>query len=626
MNIISIYPLGTAGRYFWKPLSYFSSYDLAPGAIVECTLSRKKIIGFVASVASVETQKTTLKKQRYSLKKIDRVVAPTWPLHPYLLQLFTLLSTTYIQPPGAIANLFIPSVLFDIQKEALLPHHHSQSPFYTAESQVIVGSFDERLIKYKHITREAFAKNQSVALFVPTQIVAEYISRMVTDLPKHIVTIHGALSKKILKTHVTQSLMARSSPTLLIGTSLALGCLHGDEQIIIEDANSRHYHKQELPNLPTASAILLFARETQAKCFEGKDFPALEDLASGVPCTYLSSRERPSLIKEMLVDTSQEQSPGRFPIITQEVSYFIRNTTGRILLFTTRKGFYSFIYCTDCGSLLSCVDCKKPLVLYTTLSRYYLCTHCKTQYSHETQCTECHGWNLRGYGIGTERILQEARLSFPGRPSWILDDETAKSRTMRQSITKAFVSSENGICVGTELILEDPELAAQHGVIINLDNLFSIPDFQINERVLALLSKIRSRAEEMLIIQTRFPRHPLFQAFIQKDIKRFLEKELGERKTEHVPPYTVMLKISLHEKNENRFKERIQVVEKTLHPFTGQVSLFPPLIQKIRGEWTYALLGTVPKDYWHTNANELKHALTNHAEEWDIAVNPLSIL
>lgn len=624
MYLISVYPIAQLPPQLRGPFSYFTKSPIKEGAVVEITLKKKKMPALVASSEEITTRKIAIKKNEYALKKIDRVISPTMPFHSLLLTAVKENSSYYLEAFGSILKLFLPLML--LSQPASIPYHTpDQNILYEPEPTVVIGSERERFLYYEKIIRETFARNKSVALFVPTVQLAEHLFHYFKNLPKEIILLHGSLSKQQMRSALLRS-QKRISPSLIIGTSLALGILNGDESvIIIEDADSRHYIKQDKPRIPTTTVIRSFAKRILAQAIAGKVFPSLEDISGNIPVQYLASRVNRAT-PPLLIDLGALNQE-KFSLLTDIFKERLRAIEGTTILFTTRKGFYSFVICTDCGYLIACPSCSKPLTLLVGVQRRYTCRSCKKNYPPHLQCRNCNGWNLKGYGIGTERIEHEMKYAFPKRPLWILDEEHAKTKKDRNSIVHAFLASDGGILIGTEMILEEPELHAEVVAIISLDNLFSIPDFHMNERMLSLLFKLEEKSiNHPIIIQTRFLKHPIFRHFINQDTKRLLETELAERKQENLPPYATLIRIAIRAKTQKQLSDRISYMKKTLTPFIADIELSPSFEQKEGPFLTHYTLLTVPKQQWQENREDLKNTLLAHTSEWDIAVDPPSIL
>jgi primosomal protein N' (replication factor Y) len=81
--------------------------------------------------------------------------------------------------------------------------------------------------------------------------------------------------------------------------------------------------------------------------------------------------------------------------------------------------------------------------------------------------------------------------------------------------------------------------------VVNADGAMFSADFRAAERLAAQLMQVAGRAGRaelpgQVLIQTRFPNHPLYQAVAAHDYRRFAEIALDERRHAHLPPYTFL--------------------------------------------------------------------------------------
>jgi len=618
MKLISVHPLILLPQKLQGPFTYFSRENIPDHSLVEVSFNKKNTLAIVETMWPLASNKSEIKKYTYSLKRIHKIISSNLPFHPSLFSIATKISKYSLEPAGSILKSFIASVLLKEPTKYLfgpLPHPH----FHQRQHETILGTLEERVAQYKTIVREAFAKKRSVVIFVPTIQLAEYVHQRFSVFSKSEILVHGSTSKKNLFAGIN---LIRNSNTarLIIGTPIALGHLRGDEGIIIiEDADNRHYIRHERPRIYTTAAIRMFAQEIQAKLISGKYIPSLEDLKNNIHLNYLSPRHKKG-IENRIIDLSQKD----FTPLSEPLETLLESEPPRrFIIFLSRKGLYSFVICRDCGWLVACPTCKKPLVLHAASKRYYACHNCNKSSTVDVACQNCSGWNLQGYGFGTERIYTEIKKTMPSRPIWLYDDESAATRTKQQMIKKEFLSSRDGILIGSELIIEDPELTADQVLIAHIDNLFSIPDYRMNERILTLLAKLEERSKESpLLIQTKFPKHPLFKYFLEDHSKRFLEQELEERKTEELPPYTALIVISFTAKNKKEADKQTLYIRKSLESLVLSVDTLPTLTQGIKT----SIILTIEKNVWLRESDELKKIFFKNMDRWDIAVDPDTIV
>ncbi len=617
MKLVSVYPITLLPQKLYGPFSYFSK-DAAPThSLVEINFSGKNIPAIVVESQPLTLQKSKIKNNRYALKKISKIISPYPPFHPFLISIAVEMSKYSLEPVGSILKTFVSSSLLEtssFSSQRVSPQAH----FQERQSEAVIGTLEERISHYKNVIREAFAKKKSVILFAPTVKIAEYLYAELSVFQKTTFLIHGVISKKNLRVSMS-AIQNLSVPSLLIGTVGALGYIQGHEGvIIIEDADSRHYIRHERPSIHTTVAIQMIALEIQAKLITGKYFPSLEDLKNNVRLNYLSSR-RVKLPGNRLVDLSKEN----FTPLSPRFVSLLNDEQDRCIIFTSRKGFYSFLVCKDCNTLVTCPTCKRSLVLHASRDRYYACHYCDKTFPTGMACKNCQSWNLHGYGMGTERVYKEIKNSVPSRPIWLYDEETAPTRKRQKEIREAFFSSRDSILVGTELILEDPKLVANRVLIAHIDNLFSVPDFKMNERILTLLSKLEERSKEFpLLLQTRFPQHLLFRYFLENNTKRLLEKELAERKQEALPPYTALVVVSFAAKNKKDLDIKIAELQKSLASFIPGAESLPILSHN----GTTSVLISIEKTAWLKESDGLKKIFFEHIDTWNIVVDPDSII
>ncbi|MEK7630882.1 MAG: hypothetical protein AAB417_02550 [Patescibacteria group bacterium] len=617
MHIVSVSPLVPLPRKYAGALSYFAKETIASGTLVLVPFQKRIIPAMVLASEPLSEKKIAIKKGAFALKRIHKIFASNNIIHPSLVSIARDLANYYQEPVGQIVKLFFPTFFLNtppVTRALEIPPQVLQHQHPT----IVLGSFAERIAYYSTAVREAYAKKQSIIIFAPTLAVLEYIASSLSHLPLNLVVLHGSLTPKQTRL-ACERIVAKTSPSLVIASPLALGLLSGFEDIIIiEDSDSPHYSRKERPRIHTAKALTLFAQHIRAKCIEGKMLPSMRDLKDERQLQYLSSRIKPHA-PGALIDMRQQKNP----IISGELLALLTTQTERTLLFTTRKGFYTFIICSDCSTLLVCPGCQVPLVMHDSGKRLYHCHRCERELPPEIPCPNCKGWNLRGYGIGTQRVAEELKALGVVRPFWIYDDTVAPNKTTREKIITQFLASSNGILIGTDALLEEPRLMASHGAVVNLDNLFSIPDFRINERVLSILLKLSGKVSESFIwVQTRFPLHQLFGHFIRQDTKGFLQTECMERVQAQLPPAVLFIKATLHDAQRDRRDAKVKELESLISGHAEYVSSYAAFNDTSR----HHLLISINEHQWTENAEDLKGILATHADQWDIVVDPENIL
>ena len=147
-------------------------------------------------------------------------------------------------------------------------------------------------------------------------------------------------------------------------------------------------------------------------------------------------------------------------------------------------------------------------------------------------------------GAGTQRV-QEDIEKFLGIGTLRFDSDTSRKRSEVESLVRSAHSDEVRIIIGTKIMTK--RLEANGGfsmaAILNTDLFLNIPDFRSMEKtyqeIMSIGDKIVTSGE--ILIQTRMPRHYLFQCIKNYDYRTFFSEELSMRKSLHYPPYTRLL-------------------------------------------------------------------------------------
>src|SRR5204863_5307877 len=102
---------------------------------------------------------------------------------------------------------------------------------------------------------------------------------------------------------------------------------------------------------------------------------------------------------------------------------------------------------------------------------------------------------------------------------------------------------EADILVGTQLLAKGHDFPGLTLVaVLNADTALLSTDYRAPERLYAVLAQVagragrRSRPGEVLI-QTRYPGHPLFTALARHDFAGFADAQLADRKSAGFPPF-----------------------------------------------------------------------------------------
>jgi len=146
-------------------------------------------------------------------------------------------------------------------------------------------------------------------------------------------------------------------------------------------------------------------------------------------------------------------------------------------------------------------------------------------------------------GRGTQRVEETLAARFPNARIVRIDRDSARHRAELVRTLEGVRRGEGDILVGTQLLAKGHDFPNLTLVgVLNADSALVSTDYRAAERLFAVLSQVagragrRERAGEVLV-QTRYPDHPLFSALMSHDFAAFAEAQLDERRRAGFTPF-----------------------------------------------------------------------------------------
>jgi primosomal protein N' (replication factor Y) len=229
------------------------------------------------------------------------------------------------------------------------------------------------------------------------------------------------------------------------------------------------------------------------------------------------------------------------------------------LIFINRRGYAPVMSCEACGWVSRCEHCSAWRVLHrlsgqgadpearraSRMGAYRLqCHHCGQSVLPPQACPDCGNVGLAALGRGTQRLEEELAERFPGHAVARLDRDVAQRRGAAREVIQAFHAGAVRLLVGTQMLAKGHDFRRLSLVVV-VDGdagLFS-SDFRAPERLFATLMQVAGRAgrdarASRVLIQTRFPDHPLFGYLRRHDYVGFADQLIVERRQASMPPFS----------------------------------------------------------------------------------------
>lgn len=649
MYIATVIPL-LKGSHQKEYLSYFSSVDIPVGSIVIIPIRKKTSDAIVINIEEARDIKSQIKNADYQLKKIIKIKGDS----PYNKSFFLAcqkMKNYTVSNTGSIIKTLLPSAFIEnisnlkkTQKEETLTENirHEKLVFQAVPS--------DRMAFYRTLIREAFAKKESIFICVPTRYDIDHFYKELTKgIEQYVFAFHSDMTKKNL-VNTYNTVIEEEHPILIIGTGIFMSIpRHDIKTIILEHESSDIYKQMSRPYIDIRSFAEVLSSIQKTKLIFGDTLLRPETLhrhEEGELGEISSPLYRlPQTDNQTIVDMKNEVDElGKkiFTTISNSTKEMINEALSlnkSIFLFSARKGLAPITVCHDCGNTLLCPSCSTPIVLYgtkqltankATTTRIFMCNKCGHKESTEISCNNCNSWNLTPLGIGTDKVYEEIKALYPKTKIIQIDKEaTPTTKEAREAIAE-FIKNPGSILIGTEMAFTYIQDEVYCSAIISLDGLFSIPSFNITQKILHIIEKLHYITTGKLIIQTRLPENKILQYILSGNVLPLCREDLKERRDFGYPPFKRLIKITFEGSASDTEKAR-NFIEKILGNYEPQI--FSAFISKIKGQYITNTVIKIDPNIWPLPTSDKKNMnedlfknLTQLPPSFSINVDPEDLL
>jgi len=227
--------------------------------------------------------------------------------------------------------------------------------------------------------------------------------------------------------------------------------------------------------------------------------------------------------------------------LVEEINYNLEKKEQTILLLN-RRGYHTYISCTDCKEPLICPNCSIPMTYHKTNGRV-LCHYCGYSAEMPKTCGKCGSNHLKMTGLGTQKAEDEVAALFPNARILRMDADTTYSRYAYEKSFRAFENGDYDIMLGTQMIakgLDFPNVTLVG--VLSVDKALFSGDFRSYERTFSLVTQVVGRCgrgdkQGRAIIQTYVPEHYVLNLAAEQNYLAFYEQEIASRQALIYPPF-----------------------------------------------------------------------------------------
>jgi len=323
--------------------------------------------------------------------------------------------------------------------------------------------------------------------------------------------------------------------------------------IIVDEEHDPSYKQQEGLRYSARDLAIWRARQRQIPVVLGSATPSLESWHGAQSGRYRLSVLRERAVKNAVLPVvkiinleREKPSDGLTPRLIAAIKLRLEKGE-QSLLFLNRRGYAPVLACDACGWISQCTRCTANLVLHKGDHRLR-CHHCGLEQRIPRSCPTCGNIDLQPLGRGTQRMEESLAAIFPDAKVFRID---ADSTRLKGSAAAAFERVHEGdvdILIGTQMVAKGHDFKRLTLVAaLNPDAALFSQDYRASERLFAQLMQVAGRAGRTaqkeggnmseVLIQTRYPDHPLYHALMAHHYEAFAQDLLLERQQAQLPPF-----------------------------------------------------------------------------------------
>ena len=626
--------------------------DLKIGQIVEVPLHNRKTMGIVSKITDTAPDIYNQNGKKIIYKKITKILDE----HPFAnehdLQLITFAHQYYYASLGLFLKHAIPEPLKRKNKKAEKAldqcdlkkiNSNSITGLNDSQSELIIGTAQERQTYYLKIINQAIANQKQILLLVPEiTLLAQAKIWLENALPEtEVIVLFGGLSKtdQIINWRRAQT----NSAQIFIGTRKAIFTPFYNLDCIIIDEEADLSYKQWDMN-PRYDARLLAEKKVKlygCKLIFGNTVPSITSYLKAKKKIFKHLSSSAKIGTDIsIVDMRNELHKNNYSVFSDKLDSDLTETLSnnqQTLIFTNRRAASTFVMCRDCGQVMRCPNCQIALVEH--INKTLSCNHCSVKMISPLVCPKCKSPRIKSFGAGIEKVEEYIKEHFPQARTQRMDITESTNFKNLLTIIKQWQAGDFDILIGTQISvrLQSPNLALI--AAIDIDSVLNFPDWRNDEKAWQILNSLTQRTnQQKVLLQTYNPESALLQ-YIKPYVSspeaeqrsvatNFYQQELHNRKQLSYPPFVKMIKlICKHDDFDFLQNETERIVYELRQALPEQKIIGPiqPINAKVRNFWQKHIILKLDQKLTDSHKNDiLKKILDNLNNAWSIDVDPLT--
>jgi primosomal protein N' (replication factor Y) (superfamily II helicase) len=407
--------------------------------------------------------------------------------------------------------------------------------------------------------------------------------------------------------------------------------------ICLDEEGSAAYKQDRTPRYEAGWVARRLAAVTGARLVAGSATPSVAAYfvaqKGEMALATLTKRVRGHAAEVELVDMRDEAAEGnRQPVSRRLVEVVTRTLENeeQTILYLNRRGLATFVMCRDCGRSVQCLGCSVALVQHAEIDGL-VCHYCGYARAMPSVCDFCGSRNIRGLGMGTQRLEGIVKKLWPEARVLRLDSDAARGPDSYFRIWETFSERRADILVGTQLVTRGLDLPAVTCVgVVDADLPLHFPDYRSAESTFSLVAQVAGRAgrdgrPSRVVVQTSNPEHYSLRCAVDGAYEGFYRAELPARKAFVFPPFAELAVLTRTDRDDGRAASAAheaaeEIATGLLRDGIDGIRVMgpsPAFLHRLRGEYRWQV--TLKGD----GLDRARH-LAPHGKDWSYDIDPVT--
>lgn len=455
---------------------------------------------------------------------------------------------------------------------------------------------------YLQLIERVLVQGRKAIVLVPEiSLTYQTVERFVARFGNDIAILHSKMTIAQRKEEYKRIKMGKVN--IVVGARSAIFApLDNIGLIIIDEEHDTSYYSQTKPKYSTKDIAAYICKEAGAVLVLGSATPEISTYNKAVngivELFEMKKRAANAKLPEIeLVNLRDDRIMGNTSSISLKLKAAIQeniDNNEQTMLFLNKRGYNSYLTCKECGYVFNCPNCDVAMT-YHKSNNLLLCHYCSHVEKNIQICPKCGSEEISSYNLGTEKLEEELKETFPSISVLRMDADTTVARDSQQKILDEFKNSKVDVLIGTQMISKGHDMPNVTLVgIIGTDALLAMNDFSASERAFSNIYQVSGRAGRStktgrVLIQTSDTDNYILEAVKHNDYQEFFNKEIEYRKTFGYPPFIDILLFEISGKNLQDVKDDAEKIYNILnYDNQNEYRVFSPkspFIQKLNNRF-----------------------------------------